>query len=48
MSQDGLYLVLGGEKGIVYIYSSHDLSFAYAFPQCDATIRSLVVTQDQK
>ncbi|CAF0718488.1 unnamed protein product [Brachionus calyciflorus] len=48
MSQDGQYLVLGGEKGLVYIYRSHDLSVAYTFPQCDASIKSLVITQDQK
>lgn len=48
MNQDGQYLVLGGEKGVVYIYRSHDLSLAYSYPQCDASIRSLVITQDQK
>ncbi|RNA30693.1 neurobeachin-like isoform X5 [Brachionus plicatilis] len=48
MSQDGQYLVVGGEKGTVFIYRSHDLSLAYTYPQCDASIRSLAVTQDQK
>lgn len=48
MSQDGQYLIVGGEKGTVFIYRSHDLTLAYAFPSCDASIRSLAVTHDQK
>ena len=48
MSQDGQYLIVGGEKGTVQIYRSSDLSLAHTFPACDASIRSLTVTHDQK
>lgn len=48
MSQDGQYLIIGGEKGTVYIYRSYDLTLAYTYPACDASIRSLAVTHDQK
>jgi hypothetical protein len=48
MSQDGQYVILGGEKGTVYIYRTYDLSLAYTYPACDASIRSLAVTNDQK
>lgn len=48
MSQDGQYLIVGGEKGTVQIYRTHDLTLAYQYPTCDASIRSLAVTHDQK
>jgi hypothetical protein len=48
MSNDGQYLIVGGEKGTVYIYRAYDLTLAYTYPTCDASIRSLAVTNDQK
>jgi hypothetical protein len=48
MSQDGQYLIVGGEKGTVYIYRTYDLSLVYTYPSCDAVIRSLAITHDQK
>ena len=48
MSHDGQYVILGGEKGTVYIYRAYDLSLAYTYPTCDASIRSLAVSNDQK
>ena len=48
MSQDGQYLVIGGEKGTVYIYRAHDLSLAYTYPACDAQVRSIALSHDQK
>jgi WD40 repeat protein len=48
MSQDGQYLIIGGEKGTVYVYRAYDLSLAYTYPSCDAIIKSLAVTHDQK
>lgn len=48
MSQDGQFLVLGGEKGTVYVYRAFDLTLAYTFPTCDASVRSLAITNDQK
>lgn len=48
MNQDGQFVVIGGENGTVYIYRTFDLSLAYTFPSCDASIRSLAITNDQK
>lgn len=48
MSQDGQFLVVGGERGTVYIYRAFDLALVYTFPACDASIRSLAITHDQK
>ena len=48
MSQDGQYLIMGGEKGTAYIYRAFDLELVYTFPSCDASIRSLAITHDQK
>ena len=48
MSQDGTYVVVGGEKGQVHIYRAYDLSLVYSYPACDASIRSLAITSDQR
>lgn len=48
MSTDGQFLVMGGESGTVYIYRVFDLELVYTFPSCDASIRSLAITHDQK
>lgn len=48
ISQDGQFLVIGGEKGTVYIYRAFDLTLVYTYPACDACIRSLAITHDQK
>ena len=48
MSQDGQYVIVGGEKGTVHIYRTADLSHAYSYTPCDASIRSLTVTHDQR
>ncbi|CAF1324596.1 unnamed protein product, partial [Rotaria sp. Silwood1] len=41
-------LFIGGDRGFVQIIRTHDLQPVYAYPQCDASIRSLAITHDQK
>ncbi|CAM4830615.1 unnamed protein product, partial [Rotaria magnacalcarata] len=48
LSADGQYTVIGGDRGFVQIIRTHDLQPIYAYPQCDASIRSLAITHDQK
>ncbi|CAF4024167.1 unnamed protein product, partial [Rotaria sp. Silwood1] len=38
---DSQYTVIGGDRGFVQIIRTHDLQPVYAYPQCDASIRSL-------
>ena len=45
---DNQYTVIGGDRGFVQIIRTHDLQPIHAYPQCDASIRSLAVTHDQK
>ncbi|CAM4796107.1 unnamed protein product [Rotaria magnacalcarata] len=42
------YTVIGDDRGFVQLIRAHDLQPAYAYPQCDASIRSLSITRDQK
>ncbi|CAF4494613.1 unnamed protein product, partial [Rotaria sp. Silwood2] len=39
--------VIGGDRGFVQIIRTHDLQPAYAYSQCDVSIRSLAITHDQ-
>ena len=48
LNADSQYTVIGGDRGFVQIIRTHDLQPVYAYPQCDASIRSLAVTHDQK
>ncbi len=48
MNNDGQYAVIGGDRGFVQILRAHDLQPIYVYPQCDASIRSLAITHDQK
>ncbi|CAF3646186.1 unnamed protein product [Rotaria socialis] len=48
LNADGQYTVIGGDRGFVQIIRTHDLQPIYAYPQCDASIRSLAITHDQK
>ncbi|XP_078481604.1 neurobeachin isoform X1 [Ciona intestinalis] len=47
-SSNSQYLVTGGDKGVVQVWSSWDFSHLYTFPQCDAGIRSITLSHDQK
>ncbi|XP_025413639.1 neurobeachin isoform X3 [Sipha flava] len=48
LSRDGEYLMTGGDKGIVEVWRTFNLSLLYAFPVCDSSVRSLGLTHDQK
>ena len=48
MNTDGQYTVIGGDRGFVQILRTYDLQPIYVYPQCDASIRSLAITHDQK
>ncbi|CAF1380580.1 unnamed protein product, partial [Rotaria sp. Silwood1] len=48
LNADSQYTVIGGDRGFVQIIRTHDLQPVYAYPQCDASIRSLAITHDQK
>ncbi len=48
LNADSQYTVIGGDRGFVQILRTHDLQPVYAYPQCDASIRSLAITYDQK
>ncbi|KAF8571585.1 hypothetical protein P879_00746 [Paragonimus westermani] len=44
----GRYLLISGNDGVVWVLRSHDLSPVHAFPRCDASVRSLCLTRDQR
>ena len=48
LNADCQYAVIGGDRGFVQIIRTHDLQPIYAYPQCDASVRSLAITHDQK
>ncbi len=48
LNADSQYTVIGGDRGFVQIIRTHDLQPVYAYPQCDASIRSLAISHDQK
>mgnify|MGYP002378640195 CR=1 FL=1 len=48
LNADNQYTIIGGDRGFVQIIRTHDLQPVYAYPQCDASIRSLAITHDQK
>ncbi|KAK6626033.1 hypothetical protein RUM43_006337 [Polyplax serrata] len=48
LSRDGEYLMTGGDKGIVEVWRTFSLALLYAFPACDAPVRSLALSHDQK
>ncbi|XP_020714689.1 neurobeachin isoform X9 [Ceratitis capitata] len=48
LSRDGEYLMTAGDHGIVEVWRTFNLAPLYAFPACNAAIRSLSLTHDQK
>ncbi|CAF4249757.1 unnamed protein product, partial [Rotaria magnacalcarata] len=48
LNADSQYTVIDDDRGFVQIIRAHDLQPVYAYPQCDASIRSLSITRDQK
>ncbi|XP_056418795.1 lipopolysaccharide-responsive and beige-like anchor protein isoform X2 [Hyla sarda] len=48
MSRDGQYLLTGGDSGVVMIWQVCDLKHLFAYPGCDAGIRSMAMSFDQR
>ena len=48
LSRDGEYMMTGGDKGIVEVWRTFSLALLYAFPTCDAPVRSLALSHDQR
>ncbi|XP_062243865.1 lipopolysaccharide-responsive and beige-like anchor protein isoform X2 [Platichthys flesus] len=48
LSRDGQYLLTGGDGGIVSVWQVHNLKQLFSYPGCDAGIRSMAISQDQR
>ncbi|XP_053559708.1 lipopolysaccharide-responsive and beige-like anchor protein isoform X2 [Bombina bombina] len=48
LSRDGQYLLTGGDNGVVMVWQVSNLKQLFAYPGCDAGIRSMAVSFDQR
>ncbi|XP_061626938.1 lipopolysaccharide-responsive and beige-like anchor protein isoform X5 [Phyllopteryx taeniolatus] len=48
LSRDGQYLLTGGDGGVISVLQVHDLKTLFAYPGCDAGIRSMAMSHDQR
>lgn len=48
LSRDGEYMVTGGDKNVVEVWRTFNLTLLYAYPNCDSKICSLTLSTDQK
>ncbi|XP_043919368.1 lipopolysaccharide-responsive and beige-like anchor protein [Protopterus annectens] len=48
MSRDGQYLLTGGDAGVVIVWQVWDLKQLFTYPGCDAGIRSMAMSHDQR
>lgn len=48
LSRDGQYMLTGGDSGVVMIWQVCDLKHLFAYPGCDAGIRSMAMSYDQR
>nr|XP_015200115.1 PREDICTED: lipopolysaccharide-responsive and beige-like anchor protein isoform X9 [Lepisosteus oculatus] len=48
LSRDGQYLLSGGEGGVLTVWQIHDLKQLFTYPGCDAGIRSMAMSHDQR
>uniref|UniRef100_A0A8C2XS59 Neurobeachin n=1 Tax=Cyclopterus lumpus TaxID=8103 RepID=A0A8C2XS59_CYCLU len=48
LSRDGQYLLTGGDGGVVSVWQVHDLKQLFTYPGCDAGIRSMTMSHDQR
>lgn len=48
LSRDGQYLLTGGDGGVVSVWQVHDLQRLFTYPGCDAGIRSMAMSHDQR
>nr|XP_044987386.1 lipopolysaccharide-responsive and beige-like anchor protein isoform X2 [Jaculus jaculus] len=48
LSRDGQYLLTGGDNGVVMVWQVSDLKQLFAYPGCDAGIRAMALSFDQR
>ncbi|XP_075786138.1 lipopolysaccharide-responsive and beige-like anchor protein isoform X3 [Pelodiscus sinensis] len=48
LSRDGQYLLTGGDNGVIMVWEVCDLKQLFAYPGCDAGIRSMALSYDQR
>ncbi|KAM4807695.1 lipopolysaccharide-responsive and beige-like anchor protein [Rhinophrynus dorsalis] len=48
LSRDGQYMLTGGDNGVVMVWQVSDLKQLFAYPGCDAGIRSMAMSFDQR
>lgn len=48
LSRDGQYLLTGGDHGVVIVRQASDLRQLFAYPGCDAGIRAMALSFDQR
>ncbi|CAH2301148.1 lipopolysaccharide-responsive and beige-like anchor [Pelobates cultripes] len=48
LSRDGQYMLTGGDNGVVIVWQVSDLKQLFAYPGCDAGIRSMAMSFDQR
>lgn len=48
LSRDGQYLLTGGDGGVVVVWRVSDLRQLFAYPGCDAGIRAMALSYDQR
>uniref|UniRef100_A0A8C3ITZ0 LPS responsive beige-like anchor protein n=1 Tax=Chrysemys picta bellii TaxID=8478 RepID=A0A8C3ITZ0_CHRPI len=48
LSRDGQYLLTGGDNGVIMVWQVCDLKQLFAYPGCDAGIRSMALSYDQR
>lgn len=48
LSNDGHNLVTGGDNGVVEVWQACDFKQLYVYPGCDAGIRALDLSHDQR
>ncbi|XP_063739788.1 lipopolysaccharide-responsive and beige-like anchor protein isoform X2 [Eleginops maclovinus] len=48
LSRDGQYLLTGGDGGVVSVWQVHDFKQLFTYPGCDAGIRSMTMSHDQR
>uniref|UniRef100_A0A8D1VCA4 LPS responsive beige-like anchor protein n=1 Tax=Sus scrofa TaxID=9823 RepID=A0A8D1VCA4_PIG len=48
LSRDGQYLLTGGDNGVVMVWQVSDLKQLFAYPGCDAGIRAMALSHDQR
>ncbi|XP_064859403.1 lipopolysaccharide-responsive and beige-like anchor protein [Oncorhynchus nerka] len=48
LSRDGQYLLTGGDGGVLSVWQVHNLKQMFTYPGCDAGIRSMAMSNDQR